>query len=78
MWLLLKENVIDDNLKQHFKEVPEKAKLLKDQKRWRSVRLTKNLQRSKSKRDKEKKLHSICSDVQAEESMNSVNTCINQ
>ena len=33
MWLLLKENVIDDNLKQHFKEVPEKAKLLKDQKR---------------------------------------------
>ena len=63
MWLLLKENVIDDNLKQHFKEVPKKAKLLKDQKRWRSVRLTKNLQRSKSKRDNGERLDSICSGV---------------
>ena len=78
MWLLLNEKVIEDNLKEHGKEVPEKAKLVKGQKRWRSLRLRKNLQRSKSKRDKEKKLDSICSDVQAEESMNSVNTCINQ
>ena len=63
MWLLLKENVIDDNLKQHCKEVPEKAKLLKDQKRWRSVRVMKNLQRSKSKLDNGERLDSICSGV---------------
>ena len=33
MWLLLKENVIEDNLKQYDKEVPGKAKLVKGQKR---------------------------------------------
>ena len=32
MRLLLKRNVIDDNLKQHCKQVHEKAKLLKCQK----------------------------------------------
>ena len=33
MWLLLKENVIEDNLKEHGKEVHRKAKLVKGQKR---------------------------------------------
>ena len=33
MWLLLKENVIEDNLKENGKEVPGKAKLVKGQKR---------------------------------------------
>ena len=33
MWLLLNEKVIEDNLKEHGKEVPEKAKLVKGQKR---------------------------------------------
>ena len=33
MWLLLNENVIEDDLKEHGKEVPEKAKLVKGQKR---------------------------------------------
>ena len=49
MWLLLKENVIEDNLKQHGKELPQKAKLVKGQKRWRPLRLRKNVLRTKSK-----------------------------
>ena len=61
MRLLLKGNVIEDNLKQHCKEVHGKAKLVKGQKRWHSVRLMKNLQRRKGKRGNGEKLDSICS-----------------
>ena len=78
MQLLLNRNVIDGNLKQHRQEVHGKARLVKDQKRWRSVRLRKNLQRRKGKHDNGENLDSSCSDVQAEESENSANTWINQ
>ena len=74
MRLLLKGNVIEDNFKRHCKEVRGKAKLVKGQKRWHSVRLTKNLQRRKGKRGNREKLDSICSDVQVEERANSANT----
>ena len=66
--------VIDYNLKQHCKEVHGKAKLGKRQKRSRSVRLRKNLQRRKGKRDNGENLDSSCSGAQAEESENSANT----
>ena len=78
MWLLLKGNVIDYNLKKRYKEVDINAKLVKGQQLWRSVRLRKNLQRRKGKRDHGENLDSSSSDVQAEESAKCANTWISQ
>ena len=65
--------MLGDNLKQHCKEVQEKAKLVKGQKTL-TFSTTQKESPKKGKNDNEENLDSSCSVVQLEESTNSVNT----
>ena len=64
--------MLGDNLKQHCKEVQEKAKLVKGQKTL-TFSTTQKESPKKGKNDNEENLDSSCSVVQLEESTNSVN-----
>ena len=65
--------MLGDNLKQHCKEVQEKAKLVKGQETL-TFSTTQKESPKKGKNDNEENLDSSCSVVQLEESTNSVNT----
>ena len=65
--------MLGDNLKQHCKEVQEKAKLVKGQKTL-TFSTTQKESPKKGKNNNEENLDSSCSVVQLEESTNSVNT----
>ena len=67
------KEMLGDNLKQHCKEVQEKAKLVKGQKTL-TFSTTQKESPKKGKNDNEENLDSSCSVVQLEESTNSVNT----
>ena len=67
------KEMLDDNLKQHCKEVHEKAKLVKGQKTL-TFSTTQEEPQKKAKGDNGENLSSSYSAVQLKESANSVNT----
>ena len=68
------KEMLDDNLKQHCKEVHEKAKLVKGQKTLTFSTTHEELPKKKVKSDSGENLNFSYSAVQLEESASSVNT----
>ena len=63
--------MLDDNFKQHCKEVQGKAKLVKGKK---TLMFKKNLHKKRGKSDNGENLDFSCSVIKVEESANSANT----